>query len=212
MPSKILNKQNLLYFLILVYVSGSIGFCLYPTFFAPFTPFTLLFTCFVFILHQSKSELNYKFIFYFIVVALFGYISEVVGVKTGLVFGNYQYGNGLGMKFFKVPLVISFNWALMACAAIIVAQKFFSHSFLIAIIAASIATLIDVLIEQVAPKLDFWKFDSSLAGWHNYTGWFLISFVASLVFQKQFKGGNFNVSVVILALLILFFGIIYLFS
>ena len=49
-------KSYLLYFLILVYISGSIGFVVNPTFFSPFTPYTLLLTCFVFLIHSPLTE------------------------------------------------------------------------------------------------------------------------------------------------------------
>ena len=67
-------KAYFLYFLILVYVSGSIGFVVNPIFFSPFTPYTLLFTCFVFLIHQPISDKRYISAFFYI--AILGYIIE----------------------------------------------------------------------------------------------------------------------------------------
>jgi putative membrane protein len=196
-----------LYFLILVYVSGSIGFAYNPSFFLPFTPFTLLFTCFVFLCYQPLK--NKTFILAFAGIALIGFISEVIGVKTGLVFGNYYYGNTLGIKLLGVPLTISINWALLATASILVSTYVFKNKWMIAASSSFIATSIDFLIEQLAPRLDFWYFSGGMAGVHNYIGWFLVSFAAALLFQTYLKGGDKKISLIILGLQLLFFGIIY---
>lgn len=196
-----------LYFLILVYVSGSIGFVLNPSFFLPFTPFTLLYTCFVFLIFQPMHDL--KFVMAFAGVAIIGFISEVIGVKTGWVFGDYRYGNALGMKLFEVPLTISLNWALLATASILVSAYIFKNKLLISVSSAVVATGIDLLMEQLAPRLDFWYFSGGLAGLHNFIGWFAVSFVAAWLFQDHLKRGDKKISMIILGLQLLFFGVIY---
>ena len=150
-------KAYFLYFLVLVYVSGSIGFVVNPVFFSPFTPFTLLLTCFVFLIHQPLS--NKKFISSFLIIAFLGYVIEVIGTKTGLLFGNYKYGNGLGFKLLDVPLVISINWAMLICAGIITVSKIFKNKFIVISVTALLVTFIDLIIEQVAHELDFWQFE-----------------------------------------------------
>ena len=202
-------KKYLLYFLILVYVSGSIGFVLNPDFFSPFTPFTLLLTCFVYLSYQPYN--HSKFLWSFFILALIGYIFEIIGVKTGFIFGHYYYGNGLGSKVLEVPLIISLNWALLISIGINIAYHFFKNKYVVLIIGSLIATFTDVLIEQVASKLDFWKFDSGLAGIHNYVGWFLISFFAGLLCYKPLIKGQFKSSLIILLLQLLFFTTIYIF-
>ena len=97
-------KSYLLYFLILVYISGSIGFVVNPTFFSPFTPYTLLLSCFVFLIHSPLADK--KFLIAFFSIAFLGFIIEVIGVKTGLIFGKYSYGNGLGFKLLDVPIIM----------------------------------------------------------------------------------------------------------
>ena len=72
------QKTYFLYFLILVYISGSIGFVVNPPFFSPFTPYTLLLTCFVFLIHSPLADK--KFILAFFSIAFLGFIIEVIGV------------------------------------------------------------------------------------------------------------------------------------
>ena len=94
-------KSYLLYFLILVYISGSIGFIVNPSFFSPFTPYTLLLTCFVFLIH---SPLQFKkFIFAFFSIAILGFMIEVIGVKTGFIFG-FKFGTTSYFTIFVSPL------------------------------------------------------------------------------------------------------------
>lgn len=202
-------KSYFLYFLILVYVSGSIGFVVNPSFFSPFTPYTLLFTSFVFLIHSPLE--NKKFIVAFFSIALLGFIMEVIGVKTGLIFGNYSYGNALGYKLFGVPLIISLNWAMLICAGIIVASRIFKNKISVLITAALLVTTIDLLIEQVAPKLDFWKFEGGLPTIHNYIGWIGVSFFTSYFFYRTIIKGNRSVSLIILILQLIFFTSLFIF-
>jgi len=202
-------KTYLLYFLILVYVSGSIGFAFAPDFFGPFTPYTLLFTCFVFLFYQPLE--NKKLISSFFIIASLGFLIEVVGVKTTLIFGAYQYGNGLGFKLFDVPLIISLNWALLISAGIITIGRFTKNKQLVLALSALLITGIDFIIEQVASKLDFWKFDEGLPGWHNYIGWAIVGYLLPYCFYSDIIKGNKRIALVILVLQILFFTTNYLF-
>jgi bisanhydrobacterioruberin hydratase len=202
-------KSYFLYFLILVYVSGSIGFVVNPTFFSPFTPYTLLFTCFVFLIHQPISDK--KYISAFFSIAILGYIIELIGIKTGLLFGNYSYGNGLGFKLFDVPLIISINWAMLICAGIVTVSKVFNNKFIVISVTALVVTFIDLIIEQVAQKLDFWQFEGGLAGLHNYLGWIGVVFFTSYLFYPSLINGNRKVSSIILILQIIFFTTLFIF-
>lgn len=202
-------KSYLLYFLILVYISGSIGFVVNPTFFSPFTPYTLLLTCFVFLIHSTLVDK--KFLVAFFSIAFLGFIIEVIGVKTGLVFGKYSYGEGLGFKLLEVPLIISINWAMLICAGIRIVSGIFANKIAALVVAALLVTLIDLLIEQVAPKLDFWQFEGELPGLHNYLGWIGVAFFTSYFFYPTIIKGNRSVSLILLILQIIFFTSLYLF-
>ncbi len=203
-----LVKKYLLYFLILIYVSGAIGFLFNPGFFAPFTPLTLAFTCFVFLIHQPLNNLNYTLSF--IGLAAVGFVAEVIGVKTGVVFGNYYYGNALGYKVLAVPLVISLNWGLLINIGVLVATYLSKKPLLIATLAAFIITGVDLVIEQVASQMDYWHFSNGIAGIQNYIGWFIISFFTSWLLQKHLVKGDKKIALVFLLLQLFFFGLIYI--
>jgi putative membrane protein len=202
-------KSYLLYFLILVYISGSIGFIVNPSFFSPFTPYTLLLTCFVFLIHSPLADK--KFLIAFFSIAFLGFIIEVIGVKTGLVFGKYSYGDGLGFKLLNVPLIISINWAMLIFAGIRIVSGIFANKIVSLVVAAILVTIIDLIIEQVAPKLDFWKFEGGLPGLHNYIGWIGVAFFTSYFFYPTIIKGNLSVSLIILILQIIFFTSLFIF-
>ncbi|MFD0777387.1 carotenoid biosynthesis protein [Flavobacterium myungsuense] len=141
----------------------------------------------------------------------FGFMIEVIGVKTGLIFGNYSYGNGLGYKLFDVPLVISINWAMLICAGIITVSSVFANKITVLVCTALLVTGIDLLIEQVAPKLDYWQFEGGLPSLHNYLGWIGVAFFTSYFFYPTIIKGNRNVSLIILSLQIIFFTSLFIF-
>jgi putative membrane protein len=163
----------------------------------------------VFLIHSSLTEK--KFLFAFISVALLGFIIEVIGVKTGLIFGEYSYGNGLGYKLLDVPLIISINWAMLIFAGIRIVSGIFANKITTLVVAGSLVTLIDLLIEQVAPKLDFWIFKGGLPGLHNYLGWIGVAFFTSYYFYPTIIKGNRSVSLILLILQIIFFTTLFIF-
>jgi putative membrane protein len=200
----------MIYFLGLIYFSGAIGFVLNPSFFLPFTPFTLLYTSIVFLIFQPLHQ--FKYLIAFFSIALIGFVFEVIGVATGAIFGDYVYGTALGYRFFDVPLTISINWALLISCAVLLSSVITKNRFVVSLISALLVTSIDLLIEQVAPALDFWKFNSGLAGWHNYIGWLLLSFMMAFLFSGILLSGNKKPAIFIVILQIFFFGFIYLFT
>lgn len=203
-------RKYSLYFLILVYVSGGIGFLIKPEFFAPFTPLTLLLTCFVFLINQSPFNLNYLLVF--LSIAIIGFLIEVLGVKTGIVFGDYSYGEALGYKLLEVPLTISINWALLISSSLVMSAKFFEKKWQRVFAAAAFVTVLDVLIERIAPELDFWYFTSGDAGIQNYVAWFVISSLIGFTFYKTLLKGHKNTALIIFILQFFFFGLLFLFT
>lgn len=201
-------KTYLVYFLILVYVSGTIGFAINPIFFKPFTSFTLLLTALVFLIHQPWKTSEYSLSF--ISLILIGFTIEIIGVNTGLIFGEYSYGHSMGFAVLGVPLVISLNWALLIALGILISKYLSTNKWIASFCSAFIITATDFLMEHVCVDLDFWRFESGLAGIHNYSAWFLISFISSFVFFTPLSRGNKLIALKILALQVFFFGISFL--
>ena len=117
-----------------------------------------------------------------------GFAVEFLGVNYGLIFGEYAYGNNLGLKIGGVPLLIGANWVMLTFITGAVAALFFDRSPLkAAVFGASLMVLIDLVIEPVAPKFDFWEFADVTAPLSNYIGWFLVAFPIQWIYQTQVK-------------------------
>src|SRR5881397_3065439 len=56
-------------------------------------------------------------------VGVVGFGAEVLGVHTGVPFGDYRYTGGLGPTLASVPLVIALAWLMMAQPAACVAAR-----------------------------------------------------------------------------------------
>ena len=60
---------------------------------------------------------------YLIIILLFGYFIELLGLHTGWPFGEYVYDDSLGLNLGGVPLVVPFAWAMMAHPVLVAARK-----------------------------------------------------------------------------------------
>jgi len=91
------------------------------------------------------------------VIFVLGFIIELIGIKTGYLFGNYTYGNALGAIIFNVPIIIGLNWFIIVVASSNVLRTFKIPLIQLAFLSGLLATFLDALIEPVAIKFDFWK-------------------------------------------------------
>lgn len=171
---------------VLVHFSGSIGIAFFsPSFFIPFTPVNLFLMLLLLILNEQ--QINFQFVQAFLMAVVVGMTTEMIGVNTGLLFGDYSYGEVFGRKLFGVPVLIGINWFCIVYASHVVAKKF-NRSTLkgklpIALLAASIATAFDWIMEPVAMKLGFWNWSDGQIPMFNYYCWFVISFAVSIAFE-----------------------------
>ncbi|MFN3916486.1 MAG: carotenoid biosynthesis protein [Flavobacteriales bacterium] len=148
----------------------------------------LLFAAGVFLFNAEK--INLKYILWFLVVFLAGFGVEVIGVKTGFVFGEYSYGEILGTKLLDTPLIIGVNWSVLVFATASLVQGFRVSPFTKAFIAAAIMVIYDVVLEPVAIKTGMWAWSSQQVPVQNYFAWFFISFgllYGAFAFVKTLK-------------------------
>jgi putative membrane protein len=100
---------------------------------------------------------------------------------------------------------------MLICAGIIAVSRIFANKITVLIVATLLVTGIDLVIEQVAPKLDFWQFEGGLPGLNNYLSWIGVTFFTSYFFYPTIIKGNRNVSLIILMLQIIFFTFLFIF-
>ena len=208
------NKEFLrlsIFFLWLINFSGFFGITSDQSeFFLSTTPYVLSLTLLLLILNHDLSDKKSKI--GLMLIFLFGLIVEILGVNYGLFFGEYSYGANLGPKIYEVPFVIGLNWVLLIIATGSVSDKLIKGKEIFKILFASfLMVLIDLLIEQSAPKLDYWEFIISPVPFSNYLWWFIFSLCFQYIFFKTVKTKEYNLSSNILVIQFLFFGMLAVF-
>lgn len=195
-----------IFLLWLFHISGVIGISQGNTeWFLSLTPLNLLVgTACVLLCIPPKNK---KAFIALLIPFFIGMIAEILGVNYGLIFGNYTYGENLGIKILGVPWMIGVNWMVLTYSTSTLSRKISSNDWLSAAIASSLMVLLDVIIEVSAPRFDFWEFKDGIVPLQNYIGWWGTAFIAHLLYQKMTKEGNSTLSIHLLATTLFFFGI-----
>lgn len=175
------------------------------------TPITLLLTGSVVLFTSYKSSKN-NFLVWALVTYIITFALEVVGVKTSLIFGEYFYGNTLGLKLFEVPLIIGFNWVFVILGSISIASLVSKNNFTMALISAVISVLFDYVLEPVAIKLDYWQWAGNSIPTQNYIAWFSIALISVLIFNYLKVNVKSKIAVHYLLIQFVFFLLIHLFG
>ena len=156
--------------------------------------------------HQGRVSAKQLMVFVFIYLA--GFVVEAVGVNTGLIFGQYVYGNGLGLKLLGTPLIIGLNWLYMVYSTAAIMNKYKIAHWLRIPIAAALMLLYDLVLEQVAPALDMWHWANGQIPLQNYGAWLLMAlFFHSIIALLKIKIKN-RMASLILACQFVFFGLL----
>ena len=199
------NKKVSIIIIWLFHLSGLIGL-LYidKNLFASLTPLNLFISTTLLFVNQTNAT-RMKF---FIVFTIFfvGKIAEILGVQYGLIFGNYDYGNNLGLKLLGVPILIGFNWVVLTVICGSISSKIFKKSKVLSIILGiTLMLLIDITLEPIAPVLDYWEFSGSKAPLQNYIGWGITSLITQTLYQYFYKTKEFIFSINLFIAQFLFF-------
>ncbi|MCI5057182.1 MAG: carotenoid biosynthesis protein [Flavobacteriales bacterium] len=165
---------------------------------------SLLMTSFLILLANKSVNLLRPFFLVFV----FGFIIEVVGVKTGWPFGYYNYGDTLGFKMFEVPLVMGLNWFLVLFGSNAIARKVTSSLILRLLLTALLATAMDFLIEPVAIDYNMWSWETEVIPLKNYMAWFFTAFTFSIVFELLAKKEERRYGVALYIFMLVFFIIL----
>lgn len=189
-----INKINTSTFLALLFhVSGLIGilFSPYKEWFIQNTPVNLLVMAVLLLWNQHK--INRYLILFFAITFSVGMITEIIGVNTGFLFGNYAYGSVLGFKIVGVPLLIGLNWFVVIYCCIVIMEQM--HQWVkvkyealgqpamsvklehisIIVDGAMMAAFFDWIMEPAAIKLGFWQWNGVSIPLYNYLCWFVIA-------------------------------------
>lgn len=191
LPSDI-KSRNPLPILLLYYAVGVAGLILPLTrdIFMKLTSLSLLLSLSLLFLYHPSYER--KFWLTSLLIFLGGYLVEVLGVRTGLLFGAYQYGETLGWKVFHTPLIIGVNWLMLVYCTSYIAGRYVESIYFRSIVAASMMVVYDFAMEPAAIRLDMWSWDGGPVPLQNYLAWFIIAFALNYLAGRMgiIKGHN----------------------
>jgi uncharacterized membrane protein len=208
----IANENVFTAILAVVYIVGLLGFIYQKNVFIQLTPLLLVFNFVLLFLFQPHS--NNKFLRFSIFVIVVGYVVEMLGVSTGKIFGEYEYGETLGKKLNNTPLLIGINWLVLAYTSAQLSHQFSKNNlFVKALFGGTLMLLVDFFIEIVAPKLDFWYWKEEIVPIQNYIAWFVIGSIFNYIYLLMgFEGKNKIASKLFIIQLIFFVLLSFKFS
>ncbi len=172
------------------------------------TPFNLLASLgFILWNHPTWNKAFYLFL---VLCFSIGLGIEIIGIQTGAIFGNYQYGGVLGPKVLDTSLMIGVNWIIVSYCAGVCTNYLISksHWAIKAILGATLMVGLDFFIEPVAIKYGMWTWELSHVPLQNYIGWFIISWFILALFFNFTKTIKNKVAVILFILQLLFFLIL----
>ena len=196
----------------LFYLVGVLGIELPAThsFFMALIPFALLLNSIV-ILLSHNFERGKKELTVLLLIFLIGYLVEIIGVNTHQIFGNYSYGNGLGIKFFGTPPLIGINWVMLVCCSASISAYTGWPKVIQIFLASFLMIIYDSVLEHVAPFLDMWKWEGNTIPVKNYLAWFTIAIGFQLLLKWTGVRTNNKVASAIFICQFIFFVVILIF-
>lgn len=197
------------FLIVIFYTVGIIGF-LNPytqSLFIQITPFAILLSAFLLSLFHSHYDI--KQIIVFAVIYTAGFVIEAIGVNTGMIFGSYNYGEGLGLKIFETPLLIGINWLFLSYSSTSIAERISSRISLQLLIAPSLMLIYDLILEQLAPVMNMWSWQDNTIPFKNYMAWWLIGFVFVALLKLLHVPTKNPLSLIIFCCQFIFFLILY---
>ncbi len=146
----------------------------------------LIALCLLLCFEQVRELPQRRFLFWCILVCGSGFFIELLGVKTGVIFGAYFYGPTLQPQLWGIPLAIGFAWLTMLLSSAAVAQyllppRFFARPFAAALLIAVLMVTFDLFMEPAATKLHYWTWESGKIPGQNYLAWFAFGFILSYI-------------------------------
>lgn len=209
---KNLSKELLIMFvLIVLYTVGIVGFCIpeLKEIMLPISGTILYLTTIGVVLSSRDIWKNLLFLF---IAFCIGFSAEVIGVKTGILFGDYSYGTNLGYKFSGVPIVIGLLWGVLAVGSASCVAQFPILKKQAPFVAALLMLGVDYIMEPVAIASDFWSWNGAAIPIWNYICWFGIAWILQIILKRGLFLESNKVFNLVFLLITLFFSLLNLYQ
>jgi bisanhydrobacterioruberin hydratase len=194
-------------FLIIFYLVGFLGIVIPLTnpLFMKLFPVALILNIIV-LLFFHEGLFNTPTILSLLIIGLSGYLIEVTGVHMSVIFGNYSYGNSLGIKVFNTPLLIGANWLMLTYAFSAITEEIRIPIFAKSLLASFLMVVYDIVLEYIAPLTDMWVFENGTAPFRNYIAWFIVALIFQLVLRMRLVRVKNSIALVIILIQLSFFA------
>lgn len=131
------------------------------------------------------------------IVVLTSFAIELVGVHTGLIFGDYEYSERLGWMIGQVPLLIPLAWLMMMYPSLLLGWELGRSRFLFApILSAWTMASWDLFLDPQMVGEGYWVwFDANGNSTQeipisNFVGWFVVTLVIAIAVPNPQKTTN----------------------
>lgn len=150
--------------------------------------FTLVFMVFS-LLHCARCNGSMRTTLFFSASAIVSFLMEEIGVRTGLVYGPYHYGDLLGFKLGHVPAIIPLAWFMMIYPSWATARALMRGVDMrsaqgmaaVALVAAMVMTAWDTVMDPGMASAGNWIWERGGPYFgvpiRNYFGWLLTTFL-----------------------------------
>lgn len=154
-------------------------------------PITLALTLLISL--KFHTDFNIGFFVFSILALSIGLVAEMIGTNLGWLFGNYSYGEVLGIKIWNTPLIIGVNWFLIVYGIGMLASRLKVNIFGKWIFSVAGLVFFDYFMEPVALKHGFWEWHEGTIPISNYLGWAFVAGILSVAFHFcKFDKNNFT--------------------
>jgi uncharacterized membrane protein len=127
-----------------------------------------------------------------VVVAATAIAFEAVGLATGIPYGRYRYGAGLGRALLGVPFLVPLAWLMMAWPSWVLARRLTQRRAIRIAVAAAVFTAWDVVLDPQMVQAGYWTWAHPHPGLPgigtvpltNLAGWLLAGAVVMTLLDR----------------------------
>ena len=181
-----LNTEKIVRIFIPVFYSvGIVGFLtpLSHPYFEKLIPLALILSFILLVVYHPKQASERTSVLVFTGIYFSGLIVEMIGVNTGIIFGEYTYGPNLGIKILNTPVIIGLNWLILVYTTSSLFEKLTIPSIYKIFLASACMLAYDIVLEHIAPLTGMWTWHEATVPVRNYMAWFILA----VVFQSVIK-------------------------
>lgn len=99
-----------------------------------------------------------------------GWVFEFVGVHTGVPFGSYAYGAGLGPRLAGVPLLVPLAWTMLGYPSYLAAERLTTHWWSGAALGAATMAGWDLFLDPQLLAAGAWRWAGPPPTWPGSLG------------------------------------------